>query len=146
MVRKFTKKIKHNLKVVRYAVTNLRNILRFSKAAPDDSMTKHVPSISVFDAKKKLDKDELLIVDVRSERDFKDAHIEGSIRVDLFSLTDRIPELPRDKTIGVICYGGGASMTVTQMLLDHGFDMTRNIEGGIIRYALDVDEELLAKF
>jgi rhodanese-related sulfurtransferase len=51
-------------------------------------------------------------------------------------------DLPKNIEIGVICYGRGASMTITQMLIDKGFN-AKNITGGIIRYALDVDTELL---
>ncbi|OLS22273.1 MAG: hypothetical protein HeimC3_31500 [Candidatus Heimdallarchaeota archaeon LC_3] len=64
----------------------------------------------------------------------------------IIEVIDKITELPKDKEIGVICYGAGESMAVTQMLIDRGFTNAENIEGGIIRYALDVDNSLLELF
>ncbi|MHA1984006.1 MAG: rhodanese-like domain-containing protein [Candidatus Hodarchaeales archaeon] len=146
MIRILRKRIKHNFKVLRYVFTNFRNIINFSKAAPDNSETENVPTMTAFEAKEKLDNDELIILDIRSQRDFEDAHIMGSIQIEIFDVLDNLAKLPNDKEIGVICYGGGGSMTVTKMLMNNGYAQVKNVEGGIIRYALDVDNTLLELF
>ena len=99
--------------------------------------------MTVFEAKNLLDRGELFVLDIRGKKDYENGHIDGSVLMDLFSVMDNLESLPRDKTIGVLCYGGGASNTIAQMLIDHGFTNVKNIKGGIVRYALDIDESLL---
>ena len=70
--------------------------------------------------------------------------IEGSINFPLFDEND-MSTLPLDKEIVVMCYGGGASLTVAKKLIENGFN-AKNVKGGIMRYALDVDTDLLALF
>lgn len=115
------------------------------KVAPSDEESKDVPSITVFEAKGKIDSgDNFYIIDVRSKDDFESAHIQGSRQMTIFEFEkeETFDSLPKDVEIGVICYGGGASMSITQMLINKGFN-AKNITGGIIRYALDVDTDLL---
>ena len=136
-------KIKTSLKAYKFGIVNFRKLIKFLKIAPDDSDLKNTPQMSVFEAHEQLKNGNLLILDVRSPKDFKNGYIEGSIHVDLFNVVEEISHLPRDKNIGVLCYGGGASLTVTQMFLDNGLKNVKNIKGGIIRFALDDDESLL---
>ena len=141
----FKGKVKNSFKAYKYGLFNFRKLIKFMKIVPDAETLKHTPQMTVFEAKELLDKGELVILDVRGKKDYDTCHIEGSILIDLFLVLDNLESLPRDKKIGVICYGGGASNTVAQLLLDRGFINVRNITGGIIRYALDGDESLLAE-
>ena len=138
-------KFKTTYKAYKFGLFNIRSLIKFMKIAPSESEAENVPQMTVFDVKKELDKNDLFILDIRDQSDFKSANIEGSVQMDLFDVLDNLTELPKDKKIGVLCYGGGASMTVAQMLIDNGFDNVKNIKGGIIRYALDVDDELLGQ-
>ena len=142
--QRIRKRVKTNLKAYKFGLSNIGNLTRFMKVAPSDEETKNVPSMTVFEAKEKIDKNALYVIDVRSEGDFANAHIEGSRQMTIFEFEDEsiYDSFPKDGEIGVLCYGGGASMTITQMLVNKGFD-AKNIEGGIIRYALDVDTKLL---
>ncbi|MHA2365597.1 MAG: rhodanese-like domain-containing protein [Candidatus Hodarchaeales archaeon] len=143
--KRFKGKFKNTYKAYKFGLFNIRNIIRFMKIAPSEAETENVPHMTVYEVKEELDKGELFILDVRGQGDFRNAHLESSVQMSLFDVLDNLGELPRDKPIGVLCYGGGASMTVTQMLIDNGFDNAKNIKGGIIRYALDVDDELLGQ-
>ena len=136
-------KIKTSLKAYKFGLFNAKKLIKFIKVAPDEKDLIFTPQLTVFEAKEHLDKGELVIVDVRSIKDFENAHIDGAIHMDLFNVLDNISKLPKDKIIGILCYGGGASLTVTQMLLDREVTNARNIKGGIIRYALDLDDSLL---
>jgi hydroxyacylglutathione hydrolase len=90
--------------------------------------------MTAFETKEKLSKDELVILDIRGQRDFEDVHIEGSIQMEIFDVLDNLARIPKNKEIGINCYGGGGSMTVTKMLLDNGYANVKNIEGG--KYAM----------
>lgn len=136
-------KIKNSYKAYKHGFVNFRKLIKFMKIAPSGVDEKSVPHMTVFEVKDLLDKNDLLIVDVRSLKDYTGVHIEGSVQMDLFSLLEHLDELPKDKNIGMLCYGGGASLTATQMLIERGFTNVKNITGGIIRYALDIDDSLL---
>lgn len=138
-------KIKTSFNAYKFGLFNFRKLIKFMKVAPDNASLTNTPQMTVFEAKEQLEKNELFVLDIRGEKDYENCHIEGSIRMDLFSILENLDTLPKDKKMGVLCYGGGASNTVTQMLIDQGFTNVRNIKGGIIRYALDVDDSLLGK-
>ena len=133
-------KIRHNLRLWSYAFRNIGKFRRFTQV-PKES---EIPFLTVFEVKEILEKDQLVIVDVRSENDYNDVHIEGSVNFPLFDQND-YSSLPRDKQIAVMCYGGGASLTVAKTLIENGYNAS-NVKGGIMRYALDVDTDLLEKF
>jgi rhodanese-related sulfurtransferase len=59
---------------------------------------------------------------------------EGAINIPLGQLRDRLEELPRDKTIHVICRSGQRAYYATRLLLQKGFD-ARNVSGGMLSKA-----------
>ncbi len=143
-------KFRHQYRIWSYALFNSRKIVRFMKSpkaeGSDEITIDVVPTITVFELEKKIESDDYLILDVRGARDFKDVHIEGSINIEFTEVLENLSLIPREKEIGVLCYGGGASEFVTKLLLQHGYPKVANIKGGIIRYALDVDTDLLELF
>ena len=141
--KRFRGKVKNSLNAYRHGLFNFRKLIKFMKIAPADVKEDDVPQMDVFDVKDRLANNDLFILDIRSQKDFESAHIGGSIQMDLFTILDHLDDIPKDKIIGVLCYGGGASLTVAQMLIERGFNKVKNIKGGIIRYALDVDDSLL---
>lgn len=70
-------------------------------------------------------------------------HIWDSIHIEFPDILDNLDQIPKNKDIGVICYGGGASEYITQLLLANEYPSVMNIKGGIIRWALDVDDSFL---
>ncbi len=70
------------------------------------------------------------ILDVREPHEWLDSHVDGSVHVPMQTLPDRVDELPRDRTITVLCAVGGRSAHVTAWLLEQGFDAV-NVDGGI---------------
>ena len=99
--------------------------------------------ITVQEAKEKYDIGELVILDIRIKESFDNGHIEGSIHLEATNVTKNLASLPRDKIIAVMCWGGGLSKSVTNMLVRKGFINARNLKGGLTRWALDIDNELL---
>lgn len=84
----------------------------------------------------------LFLLDVREpwERDI--ARIRDSFGIPMGDLPGRVEELPRDKTIVVICRVGGRSAQVTQWLRSQGFDNATNLEGGTNAWATHIDPEM----
>lgn len=74
-----------------------------------------------------------MIVDVREPDEFAEARVEGATNVPLGSLPARLGELPRDRTLHVMCLSGGRSARATAFLRAEGFDAI-DVEGGISRW------------
>lgn len=78
-----------------------------ARAAPTSGGTSipypEVPRVSVEEAKARHDAGEALLVDVRSEEDFRRGHIPRAMSLPLAELEDRYRELPRDAEIITIC-------------------------------------------
>jgi rhodanese-related sulfurtransferase len=77
--------------------------------------------------------DDAYILDVREPDEVAKARVDGAQHIPLGSLVERIDELPRDRTIYVMCHVGGRSAQATQYLEEHGFDAV-NISGGILEW------------
>jgi len=71
------------------------------------------------------------ILDVREPDEVAQARIEGAQHIPLGSLAARLDEVPRDRTVYVICHVGGRSLQAAQYLEGNGFDAV-NVTGGIV--------------
>lgn len=73
------------------------------------------------------------ILDVREPDEVVQARIDGAQHIPLGSLVDRIGEVPRDRTVYVMCHVGGRSAQATRYLESQGFDAV-NMTGGIVEW------------
>ncbi len=97
-----------------------------------------VPIISVGDFKKlyaSKEKENILILDTRSEFAFNTSHIPGAERIgfDDFSI-ERVWYYPRDSKIVVYCTLGVKSEKVGKYLETMGFTNVQNLYGSIIEW------------
>jgi rhodanese-related sulfurtransferase len=72
-----------------------------------------------------------LFVDVRTQQEWDQGHIAGSILIPLDVLQSRMGELPRDKDIVVVCKSGARSKEGTTLLRQAGFTRVTCMTGGI---------------
>jgi hydroxyacylglutathione hydrolase len=73
---------------------------------------------------------DLLVLDVRDEDEFADAHIPGSVHLPYGELPDRHAELPRDRPIAAICSGGKRSGLAASILRREGFERVLHVANG----------------
>ncbi len=73
------------------------------------------------------------ILDVREPEEVARARIEHAVHIPLGSLVARLDEVPRDRTVYLMCHVGGRSAQATQYLEAQGFDAV-NIAGGIVEW------------
>ena len=85
---------------------------------------------------------DLVILDVRNPYEIDICRIEGSVVIPLPELLERINELDRDQEMVVHCKSGARSARAIQQLQEHGFSKLRNLHGGILAWARDVDPSL----
>jgi queuine tRNA-ribosyltransferase len=71
------------------------------------------------------------ILDVREPDEVAQARIDGARHIPLSALVERLDEVPRDRTVYVMCHVGGRSAQATQYLEANGVDAV-NITGGIL--------------
>ena len=79
----------------------------------------------------KLNIEELLargaiIVDVRTEREFRTGHVKGSLNIPLDKLHKNISKLKKDKPIITCCASGMRSSTAKNILKNSGFTEVYN--------------------
>ncbi len=70
-------------------------------------------------------------LDVRSQEEWNDFHVENAALIPLEQLPERLNELPRDELIVVVCSAGGRSASGRDLLLDAGFTQVTSLSGGL---------------
>lgn len=82
---------------------------------------------------KDLDKEKIIILDVREEEERKIGYIDGSINIPLGELRDRMNELDKDKTVIIYCAIGLRAYIGARILKQNGFKV-KNFCGGFTTY------------
>jgi rhodanese-related sulfurtransferase len=104
-------------------------------ASPQD-----IPQLAPADLKVLLDSPQPpLVLDVREDWERAAAHLPGTLDIPMMQVPQRLPELPRDRPIVVMCHGGVRSLKVAHYLAQSGFSQVANLTGGIHAWACDVD-------
>ena len=82
------------------------------------------------------------VLDIREpwERDL--CAIEGSAFVPMDQLPARIAELPKDRTLAVVCHHGMRSFHATVWLRSNGFPRAVNLAGGIDAWAIAIQPDM----
>ncbi|MBI2866890.1 MAG: MBL fold metallo-hydrolase [Chloroflexi bacterium] len=71
------------------------------------------------------------LLDVRSEREWREKRIEDSCNIPLGRLRERLHELPRNRSIIAHCAGGYRSSIAVSILARHGFQDVADLVGGV---------------
>jgi len=85
---------------------------------------------------------DLFLLDVREPYEYEICNIEGALLLPMNQVAHNLEELPQGKEIVVMCHYGSRSRAIVDYLLEEGFDSVYNLEGGIDRFALEVDSSL----
>ncbi len=83
----------------------------------------------------------LVLLDARSEEEFRVSHLRAARRVDPAAEASSLAGLPRDARIVVYCSVGYRSAAVARRLTRAGYERVYNLEGGIFGWANE-DREL----
>ncbi|MEO8288412.1 MAG: molybdopterin-synthase adenylyltransferase MoeB [Chloroflexota bacterium] len=124
-------------------VTELIDYQQFCGINPREERGETDFDISPKELKSLMDKGEsMVLLDVREPNEWKIAHIEGAKLIPVNSVVDRASELSTADEIVLYCKTGVRSARALNSLRDLGFRKLRNLKGGIIAWATDVDKSL----
>ena len=62
------------------------------------------------------------LLDVRSDAEFAQGHLDGARHIPVNQLAARIAELPTDEPVVVYCASGGRSAAAAEILAGHGLE------------------------
>jgi rhodanese-related sulfurtransferase len=73
------------------------------------------------------------LLDVRTEKEFAQGHLPGSINLPIAELDERTNELSHKLPVIVVCHAGVRSAYALEILKEKGFKQSRHLPGGLIR-------------
>lgn len=81
-----------------------------------------------------LDRDKVMLVDVRTPEEYALGSIEDAINIPIDELRARLAELPRDRDLYVFCQVGLRGYLASRILQQNGFAAVYNLSGGYKLY------------
>lgn len=72
----------------------------------------------------------VVLLDVRTPKEFKHGHIPGAVHVPLTEIGSRVKKLKKDKEIVVYCQSGNRSIWAIKRLIAMGYKNLYNLKGG----------------
>ena len=86
--------------------------------------------------------EKITIVDVREDEELEICRLSEAIHIPLGDITARHSELDPDESYALLCHHGIRSAQAAGLLIQQGFQHVINIQGGIERWAVEVDATL----
>ena len=90
----------------------------------------------VYDLLSKNNKNNSILLDVRTEEEFIESKINNSLNIDFYSDNFKISilSLDKSKTYYVYCRSGRRSLNTVEFMRENGFSKSYNVDGGIIKW------------
>ena len=102
-----------------------------------------IKEIDVHTLKSSIDKNnDLLLIDVREQFEVDICKLNNSLHIPMNQVPNQIDKISKNKNIVVICKSGVRSYQVCQYLSHIGYKKITNLKGGIISWALEIDDTL----
>jgi sulfur-carrier protein adenylyltransferase/sulfurtransferase len=85
---------------------------------------------------------DLVLIDVREPYEWSAGHLDEAHHIRLSELAARMSEIPQDRDVVMICRSGSRSEHARQHLAHSGYTRVRNMVGGMMRWAREVDPSM----
>ena len=92
------------------------------------------PSVDVETVAAIMDRDDVVLIDVREQFEYDEVHIPAITLIPLGTVPDNLDQIPTDKTVIITCRSGNRSGQAAEFLRQQGFDNVHNMEGGIVAW------------
>lgn len=106
--------------------------------------TQPVRRIQAEELAETMYEDDMLILDVRGQSEYRSQHIAEARHIPLGYLPDHLHQLPSNRQIVIQCASGVRSQIAVSLLQKHGFTNVANLKGGLDAWreaGLPVEEE-----
>ncbi len=91
-----------------------------------------IPQIYIGEIKRRLEEGEdFVLLDVRSEQEFRAAHLRSATNIYVGELPERLSELPKDEPITTFCGSGHRAIIAASILRRNGFRRVENCLGSM---------------
>jgi rhodanese-related sulfurtransferase len=81
------------------------------------------------------EKDQIHVVDIRTEAEVARGVIDGAIHIPMHLLPYKTEDLPQDKPVVLYCHSGARSAQACAFMASKGFNNMHNLTGGILAWA-----------
>jgi rhodanese-related sulfurtransferase len=78
--------------------------------------------------------DGAFVLDVREPHEYLAGHVPGAVLAPMSRITSSLADVPRDRTIHVICQSGNRSRSVADLLVRLGYEAV-SVDGGTSAWA-----------
>jgi len=113
-----------------------------AKGTSEDMMTEPAPQSAEMEKTEHVDADEFqnyiskgnhLLLDVRTDGEYRDGHIADSLLIPVQELEERLTEIEewKDQTVLVYCRSGNRSRSASDILEEAGFMNIINLDTGV---------------
>jgi rhodanese-related sulfurtransferase len=96
-------------------------------------------NVSTEDAKKLIENNEVVVLDVRTPEEFQGGHIPNATLIPLQELENRLNEIDKKKGYLVVCRSGNRSAQASEILSNNGFSTIYNMTGGMNNWAFEIE-------
>jgi adenylyltransferase/sulfurtransferase len=121
-------------------VTELIDYQQFCGISPEEAHRDSTIEITPIEAAEWLRSDHPpFLLDVREANEWEICHLPGAVRISVNEIAERMNELDSAVEMVVYCRSGVRSARAVDLLRQAGFRKVKNLAGGILRWADDVD-------
>jgi adenylyltransferase/sulfurtransferase len=124
-------------------VTHLIDYEQFCGVPPqstqEQTLMTGIPQMTVQELKQRRDAGEdVFVLDVREPYEYQIANIGGTL-IPQGQVPQRLDEIDRNREIVVQCRSGGRSQRIAEFLAQQGYPNVKNLAGGILAWADQID-------
>lgn len=102
-----------------------------------------IKEITVKELKTQLDEgNKPYLLDVREDHELEIAKLDLDKHIPLGELQDEYEDLDPNVEMVVYCRSGGRSLKACEFLKDRGFENVKNLKGGVLAWADEVDPNM----
>ncbi len=92
-----------------------------------------VKQLAPGEATRRLNHENAIMVDMRTDKDFRDGHIVNAIHAPADSAANKLQKY-RDQSLIIYCRSGQQSNQLAGKLVKQGFENVNNLKGGILAW------------
>ena len=89
-----------------------------------------IPQIQIREAKKELDQQHCVFVDIRDPDSYRAAHVPGAIHLHDGNVQEFLQNTDKQTFVVVYCYHGNSSLGAVAYLRENGFKSVVSMSGG----------------